>query len=509
MTGSYKLRQASSVLRGAPLLLSGVLVVSACGEGKQSTAAQVDASVDAAQADAGDPGIEAFDDGVFKRMDGTVVGPNGAELYRPLAADAPAMEGEGQACEYSLQCGAFQICVDNACLRHERIRPDEIEYGPLRTLPLADAARMGYEFEDLGLRELFGWSAPGPLGQRLLWGQRGFRIPGGTFRCDLWELGPFGLKRRGIADAQCGAAALSTRGSFVGLVLKDKSSLWAVWQDPDGSERFRVDVTASLELLDLGGWPYLATSAVFDGDAVVFSVELAPLDQAARPADPVANMTQRVAFLRVEPEGAVTLLRFGGEASVAGSRGWLVRDSKGLQALLLAPYRKVVMAVEPADAALAGLDLLVLETGERTTLFDDRAAASRYWQTEPLSWVLAVDENVQCHTTFLSADKVSELLTRPGCESDVSGEYPYAPYELGMPFLGHTSFLGAGDAHHLSTTRVPFGPYRDFEMQDANGAPLGDDQVRNYAHALSRFGRTREIMNRTFNEYPIRRRSGL
>ncbi len=42
--------------------------------------------------------------------------------------------GEGDACEFSIRCGDQQLCVDDACIRHERLDPADVSVTDYRVL---------------------------------------------------------------------------------------------------------------------------------------------------------------------------------------------------------------------------------------------------------------------------------------------------------------------------------------------------------------------------------------
>ena len=84
----------------------------------------------------GDDDIAIMDDGGAPTDAAPDSGPPPAwPVPSDFPADGPTQPGEGDACRLSVQCtDRRQICVDDACIREERVRVEDLSYGEWRTL---------------------------------------------------------------------------------------------------------------------------------------------------------------------------------------------------------------------------------------------------------------------------------------------------------------------------------------------------------------------------------------
>ncbi|UJR84872.1 hypothetical protein [Sandaracinus amylolyticus] len=345
-------------MRGTIYLLFAATLV-ACG-GATSTTVE-----DAAVADAGDHDGGAPD--------------GGADPFAPIDPGAPPVAGEGDACELSVQCDPLQICVDDECIRHERVDAGQLTWGPVRHRDLADVlAEVGDPFarpwttlldgEDHDLRS---WTLPSEGGTTLL------VTVDAPSECPILVAGAT-LRTAWITQLRCTALAPASGGRLWAAGIDATTNHPVLVQiGPDDSELARYDFAELFDdaILDATSGRVVGsiTSVLAAGDDLYVSMRLGEIETRS-----LSVTASELVFARVR-DGRAELLTFeAGQAVHPDSEaGWLVPSETG-------DPRALVIGGNPADRDdPIMLDLFDLRSGVSERLLDDWAIDVRRARLHP------------------------------------------------------------------------------------------------------------------------------
>ncbi len=279
--------------RKAALIVAGCSwVLSACGGGKST------------------PMLD--DGGVIPTGDGGLPDATASDFDPSVT-----YPGEGDACRLSMECGDRQICVDDACVRHERIDPSEVRLGEWR-LASEEASRALELGVDPGRNDatvvLPGNRSPIVVSTTEL--ENGCRLT----RIDgEW-------KTVHLDGVEClSGESTDDGGLLVGGFRRSDGHPLLVRLSPELREIERVDLDS--ELIASAFTPALerriggVTGVLVDGPDVLVSVGIFSHDERIEHDETVV--------LRVAANGDQTVEL----ERVPGGRGWLVRDARGISVL--------------------------------------------------------------------------------------------------------------------------------------------------------------------------------
>ena len=300
--------------------------------------------------------------------------------------------GEGNACSFSVYCGERQICVDDQCIRHERVRAEDLMLGELRPLAPTDLLTSPFYAEayaPLGCDQHVDWDdwmearvLPGAEGpeaaifhetatgtcQVMIYGARlrFLEVPGG--RCTSVALAPTGEVLVGSKDAE-------HNGLFTLFGPDD-----ALLQQLPIPETVHAAASAERGAGALAGRP---ASLAWDGDHFVATLPLKHPDLCG-----VGRMVpayyRTVAFADVYLDGRVEPHLAGGSVTHDGGLGYLVRGPSGLSALLTS-YSPVTRPCE-APSGPSSMDRLDLEDGTRALLHEGVSLGGHTYQPRADEW---------------------------------------------------------------------------------------------------------------------------
>lgn len=262
----------------------------------------------------------------------------GGESFAPIEPDGPPVPGEGASCEFTIDCEPLQVCVDDECVRRERVVVDGLVWGPPRHRSLDEIlSRAG---ESLGRP----WSlvidaARPPIVQSFtVAGPAGVSLLVTVDHPSMCPIVAVGARLEGawLDDLRCTALTVdgTNRIRAAGLdALTQHPVLVSV--DDNGREVARLDLADMLDasIGAASGWGGLAgpVTSILDVGGTLF-LSMRVVTSATRE---LPNDRNVVAFVRVEGDTA-TLVRVGGELLQADSEaGWLFRDDAGAPAAFL------------------------------------------------------------------------------------------------------------------------------------------------------------------------------
>lgn len=326
----------------------------------------------------------------------------GADPLSPIDPAAPPVRGEGDACRFSVECGPLQVCVDDACVRSERLDPATLTWGELRRTPLDEIlAGAGASLPRPWslLRE--GDVDPRPRSS-IIASRAGATLAftvDHPSSCPLVYVGA-NVRAAWIDDLRCTAMSLDERDAmWVAGLDFDTGSPVVVRVGDDGSEIARYDLAASLDApigaatsgRRLAG---PVTSMLWFGGALYLSMRPGQLVDRFVSTETSAEI--EVAFVRVDTDGSARLLDVGGTKIFAGSEaGWLVPNSDGSPSALL--VQRDVTSFDPP----VPLDLVRLSDGSRERWLDDWALDMRPSVWAPGVVDLLVKNEPPCAFTVL------------------------------------------------------------------------------------------------------------
>lgn len=437
--------------------------------------------------------------------------------------DSSALPGEGDACRFSIECADLQICVDDHCVRHERIAPGNLELGEMRWLgpgTIESTALLPAGAWQGNGDYMPSWVVPGEHGSQLVFLLMNSVAPVSPFSCDVAVVGEH-TRVVHVADFYCHAATASPIGE-VAIFGRGAAGLEFRRYDAAGSEVQRVsDFTPVVRELQTIVQPdselYGATSLLFDGTDVLVAVRLGRLVsghvQLTPCPPPPCVMSDGIVALRV-PLGAMpSLVDAGGEKVFLRDAGWLVHDAAGVQLI-------VEGAVDwPTSYPI---ELRSLETGETRTLIEAPASHyARYAQPEPDQWVLVLrddraDPVPTCTLHVIDSAGVDTTLTRtPSADCDGSGpRYPSRNTALPVPivpgWIGDPAIflIDRFNTYSQSDMRTPYvNPF--YDPVDRAGGLGAVAPVRRF-HRTIEGGIGVYPMSPPFDwfEFPLRRRGG-
>jgi hypothetical protein len=381
-------------------------------------------------------------------------------------------EGEGDACRFSIECSHRQICVDDACTRHERIEAGSVEFGEPRWLgpadieasPIHERATTPWEVVVGGARvRMLNWIVPGRDTSQLvvLLVDPENLLPE---HCQVLIVGQE-LRVVTLPGLGCSTATVRDDGELA-VVGRDVATGEAVIlrQAPNGATRFRVGISDEIQaaLMD-GGHPPLtergAVSMIFDGDRVLIAMRVPHQvgDTISYDAD-----IPGLVFVTVDGDGVPSIVDTGPETLAAGDLGYLVRDGEGVKA--------IIGAVDPDTLQYADLAVLRMDDGGREPLPVGVADQVRFAQPEPTRWVfetgVAVEDLVMPSTV--------------GCRVSVfdSGSAGVAQLPIAWPVCGRRNPLLRENYFAEAATFMPawleharpqLVDYTDFEVYELDG----------------------------------------
>lgn len=363
----------------------------------------------------------------------------GPDPLAPIDPDAPPVEGEGDACELSVQCAPRQICVDDACVRHERVDAADLTWGEVRHRNLAELLdeagdpfpRPWTSLLDGEQHSLRSWTLPSESGTALL-----FTVDAPA-DCPIFVAGAR-LRTAWISGLRCTALAPAPRDHvWAGGIDAVTQHPILVGLDADDSEIARHDLADLFD--DAIGEAAPArvagsiTSVLAVGDEIYLSIRLAdsvtrdiPLDQ------------NELVFAQVGEGGVPELLSVGGRlVHVDSEAGWIIPSVAGSPAAL-------VIGGDPANPDdPVPLDLLDLWTGESERLIDDWAIDIRYAVPEPGGLEMSVFGGALCELRLFSGGEETGYIPRyDACTSRrVRAFRPFDAHRLwNLPAIGHPVF---------------------------------------------------------------------
>lgn len=352
--------------------------------------------------------------------------------------------GEGEACRLSLDCGLRQICVDDACIRHERVDEASLEFGAWRRLGVeewnqstlnghpgqADWSVFDTRPVDRRQHALIGptsWLYPGLDGPQLV-----VTIWNAT-TCQVLIVGPrirvlraWGLMCSAAAVAPDGrvaiAGARTTNGANeIALFDRDDNLVWQ-----RSVPRALHDRVAHPENWGTGAQVGLISSLYFWGDGLVAT--------AARGTNVITTDLFRtntrfdwngMVFLDVTMAGEMSVRPVAGVDVVDGWKGWLA-DQNGTLVALVNRRTGIPVANPYADAEIAVLDL---STGEREQLVEQWAYDGHLYQPRMGYWMYQAINVPPCGFHLFDSDggarEVLYLANPSNCSYPVDNDLSY------------------------------------------------------------------------------------
>jgi hypothetical protein len=437
------------------------------------------------------------------------LGDGSASLDAGFDPMSPPVDGEGDACRFSIECGPRQICVDDACIREERVPAAELSHGEPRLLIDAEvrasalysaAPRDWTEFftlpDEKGAARLLAWTFPGPGGPTLV------ALYSNHLRCQVLIVGDT-VRVVHHPEVGCHVAALAENGEL----LTASNHLDLAYYESDGSVRWTARVSDDDKLAlfrETGSTQVVGSSnaAIVANGRGLVSFTYLPTDE--DPLDPfplTSEFNSRIGFLDVDlATGSYEVLRFEGLPWTPGAFGWLARTGDTVGAIML---DRPELEATPLEGPIP-IEWMELDSGARRVLFDGNGFRARYAQPTTSSFDLVVEDLLECRLARSSHEGVRETFPWRACtgrfdpqadQNDYGGE----PNDL----LSTPAFLGHEDLRMLYTSQNSVdGPNITVETLrtepdwQTDRIELPDLRHQLLAFwAVARFGKTGEIVS--------------
>lgn len=418
--------------------------------------------------------------------------------------DASVMyPGEGTACRFTTECGELQLCVDDACARHERFAVDDLLLGEPRVATGFSAPPFSLLPPDIWTRTLgtadpwmLSYVQPGRDGPQLVIVPRQAG-PNGPLGCVVAVIGA-ATRAVEVPGVGCQTATVDLDGRlfFYGIRQADDAQVFVRERLPIGSGEFDVIPVPASVADTVRSWGYaddslaMGTSMIADATGVVVSVRLGAYNDLYDAVTVSFDEADQIAFLFLDEAGAVTLLPT--MTAVPGDRGWLVRDDRALAAVM---YRQNG-DVRPFPFQ----DILIgLSTPREQELTPARAQVSRIFQLTATNWMYSVNGSPPdlCQAVFLSSD--GERRTFPWLDTGCGSDPPFGNLTgltHGAPNPGAPVWIGHPQMQALVLTGGSSPAIRGFASPDVSpvliSVPLDFGWVSAEYGGVSRFGKSVE-----------------
>lgn len=461
--------------RKAALIVAGCsLVLTACGGGKSTPMLDDGGMSPTGDGGAPDSSVSDFDPSV-------------------------SYPGEGDACRLSMECGDRQICVDDACVRHERIDPSEVRLGEWRVSSEAAGRSIGLGSSSGGNQVAVvipGRDHPMVVSTREL--EEGCRLT--RIDRDWRTLDLDGVECLSVESTEDG-------GVLVGGFRRSDEAPLLVRLSPELVEIDRVEldralivtaVTPGLEVRSGG-----VTSVLVDGSDVLVAVGVFSSN--------VREEHDETVVIRLAADGSQTVEL----ARIAGGRGWLVRDARGVSVVTTVwPWRDDFSRASP-DLRSAEFRYLRRSLDSADEIAEYVGSAETAWLNRPsrTQWsvVLHELEFPECEIKSFGpggagvVGLVEESSIHRNCvdaafEHDFSAS-PNRGRSSGVPFGFHGVRSSRGDIWVLDVFREgPIGELSDAGFVDqltgerSSLESLSDTGHTVQGNVLSRYGTTVEIV---------------
>lgn len=320
--------------------------------------------------------------------------------------------GEGDACRLSMECGDRQICVDDACVRHERVDPSEVRLGEWRRASEEASRRVDLRNGNEEFRNEMMVLVPGR--------EHPVVVSTGEFEegCRLARVDRDWASTR-IPGVDClSVDSTPDGGLIIGAARRDDGLPLIVVLADDLAETARVDL--DVDVLEegrvtrgigarLGG----VTGILADGEDILASVGVFSR------ADRLEH--DGVIVVRVRRDGSQALER----AEIPGGRGWLVRDERGIRVVTTEwPWQEPPFLGQPDFRSSSYRYFETdLRTGEAVETYPGPAETAWLFRPSEREWSVALYEQAtpDCLFRFLGPDGLAnmdlsdESVIRRGC----------------------------------------------------------------------------------------------
>lgn len=334
--------------------------------------------------------------------------------------DASTMyPGEGDACRLSMECGDRQICVDDACIRHERIDPAEVQLGEWRLASEEASRAVDLRNDDEEFRNDMMVLVPGRTHPVV--------VSTGEFEegCRLARVDREWASTR-VPGVDCLSVDSTSDGGFViGAAQREDQRPMIVVLANDLSELSRIEIDADVVnegriTLGLGARLGGVTGILVDGADVLASVGVFSRDGVVE--------HDGVIVVRIHEDGTQTLAR----PEIMGGRGWLVRDASGVSVVTTEwPWDEPPVRGAPDRRSLEfRYRRTDLQTGEMMEEYLGSAQTAWLFRPQLQEWSIALFEQAT-----------------PGCQIRSFGPNGLEDMNLSEESILRRECLEAGDAH--------------------------------------------------------------
>ncbi len=386
--------------------------------------------------------------------------------------------GEGDACRFSIECGPSQLCVDDSCVRHERLSPETLEFselrvlnpGPIASSPLYTRAPIPWEDVMAGASEawMLNYTHPGPDTEQLVFLIRRLRQPVEHQACQVGVLGAQ-LRVLALDDFDCHTASTSSRGevAIAGLDLLTGRVSLALF-DAEDHLVYRASIPPEIEdeVREAYGDDLrlpVVDSVHIGRDHVFVSLLHTRYTEAFGYESPGADRV-RVTFAGVDDEGTWSVVRPGGELGIPGADGWIVHDATG--------YRAVMSQNDETTAGNRRTSVIDLRTGAVEMVDAVLGPDRRFQQRTADDWVVTVAHRCSWYAFGPSLElRERTLLELADCPGDTLGGYYLTRAWVGKPIAP----LVIGN-RTVTAARFVEGPFA-LELTDDDDQPVARLEV--------------------------------